>query len=100
MTAAYYKKYRNYVTNFIRTFKRQYYVTSFESYKSDVNKTLSIINGILKPECINRRNTITKNIICDNCTYTEESDIADILNRYFTSIGTTISNSIEVNDVD
>ena len=41
-----------------------------------------------------------KEIICNDTTYTDEHDVVENLNEYFTSVGSAISNFIQPNHID
>ena len=91
----YYRRHRNYVTNIIRIAKRQYYLTKFESVKSDIKKTWRVINSILKPSWSNRSNTPIKTIICDDVIYTDPHAIAERMNEYFAGVGSELTSSVQ-----
>jgi len=90
------KRYRNYVTKEIRTRKRQYYADLFERHSNDTKKTWSVINSLLRPSN-NKKDSSIREIVCNNNTYTDKSEIADQMNSYFCNIGRNITDSIPDN---
>ena len=81
-----YKSFRNFVTNQIRSSKKDYYSKLFDNYKNDIKSTWRTINKILKPNSNNKRSSIKK-IIHNDVTLTESSDIANVFNNFFCNIG-------------
>ena len=86
------KMYQWYLNQCIRTVKKECYINQFTKYENDIRKA---------------RNTF-KDIICEIKSeylpfygqkvrrYQEVKNIADALNEYFTQIGTSLANSIDI----
>ena len=88
-----YNRYRNFVTNLIRSAKRKYYEEKFESCRGDAKSTWNLINYILRPSK-KRSDSNLKSIIYDNRTYNDSTQIASVFNEHFSSVGQKISESI------
>ena len=85
--------FRNFVTNQIRSAKKEYFNNKFEKYKDDSKKTWQTINNILKPGNFNRTNDIKK-LIIDGKLYESSDEISDAFNVFFTNIGKNIAESL------
>ena len=90
-----YNHFRNYVTNLIKTSKKNYYQTAFDHVKSDTKKTWKIINNMLSTNRKNNKKSMIEKIIANDYTITEEQEIVDILNDHFSTIGDKIASSIQ-----
>lgn len=86
-----YKTYRTTLRKSIREAKRKYYARTFETFKSDIKRTWSIINNSLKT---NSKQQQSKFIIND-VTTTDPDEIANGFNNYFINIGVTIADQIQ-----
>ena len=84
-----YKRFRNYVTKKIRAAKKNYYENKFNDCKDDIRKTWKLINEVIKPD-FRPKNKIER-IISDDVEYDDPSDIVNILNETFSSVGSRIS---------
>ena len=93
-----YNRFRNLVTNQIRSSKKLYFHNLLNSIKSDIKKTWKIINNFIRSKQINKKFEINS-IVNDNEIITDKNDIASIFNTHFTSIGKKISDSIESNNL-
>ena len=83
---------RNQITSDIKRSKKNFYKNEFLKFKSDMFRTWSTINKAISPQ--STRRTVTKiridgNIIVDN------ENIASSFNEYFSTIGSSIANSID-----
>ena len=79
-----YNRFRNYVTTEIRNSKKTYYEALFLSIKTDLRRTWTIINSILKPTK-NDRNFDIKSLIVNNRVYEKDEDIVELLNQHLPS---------------
>ena len=80
----------------IRAAKREYYFKTFTAQKRDMKKTWKTID-----ETLNRRKNKSKfpsEFIVNNRSITDHKEIADQFNIFFSNIGSTLSDSIEIND--
>jgi hypothetical protein len=93
MDEAVYKRFRNFVTNKIRTGKVEYYSLKFGAFKNDLQKTWSIINDILKPASTVRDVTI-ESIVMNGIKYEDKIEICDQFNEHFATVGRNIADSI------
>ena len=94
-----YTRFRNQVTALIRSSKRAYYENKFSEYKTDLKQTWKVINSILRPRNDQCKQPLKK-IIIANSEYSENQDIANILNDYFVKVGKNIADSISTNEND
>ena len=80
----------------IRAAKREYYFKTFKSQKNDMKKTWKTID-----ETLNRRKNKSKfpsEFIVNNRSIADQKEIADQFNIFFSNIGSTLSDSIEIAD--
>ena len=78
-----YKYWRNEVTKLIRDAKKEYYSESIQLYKNDPKKLSKVFNELSNKS--NFSNNI-KTITYENKTFTDDADIANTFNKYFTSV--------------
>ena len=83
---------RNYVTNQIRVKKSEYLNNKFDNFKNNIKKTWQLINNFIKPNTKSNR-TISE-LLHNNQTIKNSSEIANTFNEYFSNIGNSITNSI------
>ena len=71
-----------------------YYKNKFNELNGNIRETWKIINNILRG---NRRKSVKtiRKLVCNNVTYDSETDIANIFNNYFSTIGKNIAESVE-----
>lgn len=79
-----YKEKRNLVTKLIRESKTQYFTDAVNQYKNNPAKISKLFNEIAPQKPISDTPSVIK--INDN-EYTTDKEIADVLNKHFTSIG-------------
>ena len=84
---------RNRVTGILRKKKRQYYIDKFEAVRCDIRRTWSLINEFIHPSAKNKRGKIDC-LKIDGMFVSNEQDVADQLNSYFSNVGANIANSI------
>ena len=80
----------------IRASKREYYFKTFTAQKNDIKKTWKTIY-----ETLNRRKNKSKfpsEFIVNNRSIADHKEIADQFNIFFSNIGSTLSDSIEIDD--
>ena len=78
-----YKYWRNEPTKLIRDAKKEYYSESIKLYKNDPKKLCNVFNELSNKS--NFSNNI-KTITYENKTFTDDADIANTFNKYFTSV--------------
>ena len=91
-----FKTFERIVKENIRAAKREYYFKTFTAQKRDMKKTWKTID-----ETLNRRKNKSKfpsEFIVNNRSITDHKEIADQFNIFFSNIGSTLSDSIEIND--
>ena len=76
----------------MRTAKQQYYAAMFTKCKSDIRRTWLTINKVLSRNSGNRSLPNTLNI--DNLVSTDNLDMANEFNTFFTNIGPNLANNI------
>ena len=86
-----FRNYRNFVTNFIRQAKINYFEEKFNRTKDNIKNTWKTINNILKTRP-SKQNKIGK-IVHENVIYDNNSSISGIINEYFINIGSKIAES-------
>ena len=84
---------RNRVTKLIRDRKKSYFHTKFKELKGDIKRTWTLLNDVIHPNLSRKRGNIEKFII-GSTTYTDSLEIANALNQYFSTVGSSIANSI------
>ena len=91
-----FKTFQKIVKDNIRAAKREYYFKTFTSQKNDIKKTWKTID-----ETLNRRKNKSKfpsEFIVNNRSIADQKEIADQFNIFFSNIGSTLSDSIEIDD--
>ena len=91
-----FKTFEKIVKDNIRAAKREYYFKTFTSQKNDIKKTWKTID-----ETLNRRKNKSKFpsvFIVNNRSIADQNEIADQFNIFFSNIGSTLSDSIEIAD--
>ena len=88
------KMYQGYLNQCIRTAKKEYYVNEFTKYKNDIRKTWDTLKGII---CKNKmKSEYPRNFIDRGQQIAGDKNIADKFNEYFTQIGPSLANSIDI----
>ena len=99
MSHQFYSQFRNFVTNKIRQAKINYSARKFQQFKGDCKSTWKQINSIIRPNRINKKNSINR--ICENyISYVTKHDNTNVLNSYFANIGKRISESMNAGPFD
>ena len=79
----FYLKYRNRLTDIIRTSKKMYYSQELKKAEGNINSTWKVINKLInKNKLLNKIDTLN----VDSQEITDPSDIAQALNSFFTNI--------------
>ena len=87
---------KNIVKENIRAAKREYYFKTFTAQRNDMKKTWKTID-----ETLNRKKNRSKfpsEFIVNNRSIADHKKIADQFNIFFSNIGSTLSDSIEIDD--
>ena len=88
-----FKSYRNKLTRTIEDSKRKYYQQQIRNTKSNTKKLWKTVNSIINLKHTNPKSKI--NISTDsNVIINDPQKVSNLLNSYFTSIGTELSNKI------
>ena len=90
------KMFQGYLNQCIRTAKKEYYVKEFTQYKNDIRKTWDTLKGIV---CKNKmKSEYPWNLIDRGQQISGNKNIADKFNEYFTQIGPSLANSIDISN--
>ena len=98
-----YKKYRNMLVTIIKNAKRMYYSESFSENRNNMRKTWGIIKELISRNDKNKKTKIEQLLICDegtNKVVSSDEGIANELNHYFVSIGSTLAKKIPTVNLD
>ena len=87
-----FKRYRETLRSIIKEAKRLYYHRTFLLYQNNVRKTWSVIKETLQRK---KRHEMPGEFVWNNRVITDMTDIANEFNRYFISIGHTLSEQIQ-----
>ena len=78
----------------IRAAKSSYYVSKFNQCRNDVKRTWQSINEVMmRGGNPNDEEDLPSQINLDGITYNDNASVANALNKHFSTIGNTISNS-------
>ena len=86
-----YRKCRNNLSNVIKKCKQQYYSVKFENATGNLKKTWAIINELRGKY----RNNLPSYFKIDGSLVSEDKDIANSFNSYFSSLAENMSKSID-----
>ena len=90
------KMYQGYLNQCIRAAKKEYYVNEFIKYENEIGKTWGTLKGII---CKNKMKSEYPRFSTDRGQQiTGDKNIADNFNKYFTQIGPSLANSIDIAD--
>jgi len=87
-----YKLFRNKLTTVIRAAEKGYYQTRFEEAKSNSRKTWGLIKDILSNKTNN--SDPVKVLKVNDCTVTNQKNIADQFNEFFVNVGPNLAKKI------
>ena len=93
-----FKKERNRLNNEIKKAKADYYKSQVESNIGNPKAIWKCINQITHRKATN--NSSINELKVNNKSFTEPSDISDILNRHFISIGPNLASALPIGDTD
>ena len=94
-----YKTYKNKLTHIIRIAKKNYFKEKFDMHRNNGGKTWETISEILKNK--NKKTTATDTFITSNgVPCTDNTDIANNFNIYFTTVGNTLAANLPQTDND
>jgi hypothetical protein len=93
-TESRYKNYRNKLNHLLRISERRHVAQYLDKYKGNAQKTWSLINEILNKKTCNK---LPDEIKCNGGMLTDNKDIANSFNEYFTNVGTKLANKINTN---
>jgi hypothetical protein len=85
------KLYKNKLTTIVRLARQNYYKEIFENSKNNLKKTWSTIQSLL---CRKSRANSIKSILIDGVAVSDEQNVADEFNKFFTSVGIDLDNNI------
>ena len=88
---------KNKITSAIRISKRQPYKNTFNKFKNNMHKTWSTIKSVLQSS--QNKNTI-KAILFNNVEVTDDFDIAQLFNNFFTGVATELESNIPATNTD
>ena len=87
----YFSRFRNDVTNSLRSARFNYLKNKFDEYKNNMKKTWTLINDIMRPNKSSRKFSELK---LGNSVLTRDEDMANALNEYFVNVGENIAQGI------
>ena len=94
-----YKTFKNKLTHIIRIAKKHYFKEKIDVHRNNGKKTWETIGQILKNK--NRKTTVTDTFITSNgIPCTDNTDIANNFNTYFTTIGNTLAANLGLPQTD
>ena len=86
------KAFCNILQKSIRAAKIMYYQRQFERYKSDIRKTWATINELLSKKL--KKSNFPRHFLSGDSIITDDRDIANCFNNFFTDIGPKLANDI------
>ena len=94
-----YKTFKNKLTHIIRIAKKNYFKEKFDMHRNNGKKTWETISEILKNK--NKKTKVTDTFITSNgVPCTDNTDIANNFNIYFTTVGNTLAVNLPQTDND
>ena len=91
-----FKTFERIVKENIKEAKRDYYFKTFTAHKNDLRKTWRTIDDTLNKK--SNKSKFPSKFIVNNRTVTDHKKIADEFNIFFSTIGSTLSASIKLDD--
>ena len=91
-----FKTFERIVKENIKEAKRDYYFKTFTAHKNDLKKTWRTIDDTLNKK--SNKSKFPSKFIVNNRTVTDHKKIADEFNTFFSNIGSTLSESIKLDD--
>ena len=93
-----YNQFRKCYNKVIRVAKKVYYKNSFDQNKNNLRKTWEVLKDAIRKK--NDKSSLIEEIKSDNLFYSNENDMANKFNEYFTTIADTITNDLNTSDRD
>ena len=87
-----FKQYRETLRSSIKAAKRLYYHRTFLLYQNNIRKTWAVIKETLQRK---KKHEMPHEFVCNNNVITDMNVIANEFNRYFISIGHSLSEKIQ-----
>ena len=87
-----FKSYCSILQKTVRLAKSQHYFNKFQHYKTDMKKTWKQINEIMQKK--KKTPDLPKYFLDNNKVITENIDIANCFNNFFSNIGPALANAI------
>ena len=87
-----YKTYSNTLKSIIRRQKKEYFSNFFNKYRSNMAKTWTKINDLIKKDNSNNVSDVSFN--CEGYVTTDAISIANHFNNYYSNVGVTYSNQV------
>ena len=95
-----YKTYCNKLNHLKRSLKHDYFQKQFEENKYNSRKTWAIINELIDGKSNKNCKKIPPTILLNEKTYqTDSSSFINLLNNYFTNVGTSMASAIPTSNV-
>ena len=95
----YYKRYRNILANLKTKAYNMYYTEKATAAQNNISKSWAIVNEIVKRK--KSRETKISSIYNDEGKeVTDETEILNLINRHFSTIGTTMASNISHSNID
>ena len=91
------KTFKNKVNSIIKKAKLSYFKNKFNSCRSNLQKTWTIINNIISPNR-NRSNIIK--ILIGNSLVSDPSDLAELFNTHFANTATYLRSNMPISQID
>ena len=93
-----YRKFRNFLTNEIKSTKTQFYNIEYEKCRGNVNEKWKFVNKILKGDFSSAMGPTELNI--GNKVITDLRDISEAMNSHFVNIGNNLAANLPTSDTD
>jgi len=87
-----YKTFRNRIVKLLRISKKQYFSKFFEEHNSNIKKTWEAIRDLINIS--KKSSTKINKIIHNNQHITDNKDIADTINNFYTNVGSSVEAKI------
>jgi len=87
-----YKRYKNKLIQIIRFNRKMYYCNLLEHYKTDIQGTWRVLNGIIRNG--KKKEEYPNHFIVNNTTISEKNEIANAFNNFFVNVGPKLANEI------
>ena len=95
---AVFKTYKNRLINIIRASKKNYYQQRISSYNGDSKKTWQTLKEIMS--CQKSKTCVIQSLKVENQILSNQTDISNGLNDFFTSVGSNIERNMSPSEID